>query len=100
MANAESVKIKQARRIILRNLDMVYPSGLIVASLYLTVCAIDEHYDRNLFRKDLAYLKDKGYVAFVDEIIGGAPFDKKIVRLTATGKEVAEGTDTDRTLEI
>lgn len=95
------LKIKHARQRILANLEIVYPSGLMVKSLWQTVCAIDETYDFNLMIKDLSYLKDKGYVKYVDDAIGGAKsFEKKVVKLTATGKEIAEDTMDDPALEI
>ena len=99
--NSEPIKIKQARRMILQNLDMVYPSGLIVKSLYQTVCSLDEMYDFNLFGKDIAYLKDKGYIRYIDDVIGGSDsFGKKVVKLTFKGKEIAERTQSDPALEI
>ena len=101
MTTPEAIKIKQARKNILRNLDLVYPSGLRMQALYQTVCAIDELYDENLFRKDIYYLKDKGYLTFIDDVIGGMDtFDRKVAKLTPDGKEISEGTDNDPALEI
>ena len=98
---AKAIIIKQARRQILRNLDIVYPSGLTMKSLYQTVCSVDEMYDFNLLVKDIAYLRDKGYVKYIDDALGGmGSVEKKVVKLTADGKEVAEGTDSDEALEI
>jgi len=98
---AESVRIKHIRQSILCNLDLVYPSGLRTRSLYQTVCAIDEMYDFNLFGKDIAYLKDKGYISYIDDAFGGMTnFADRTVKLTATGKEIAERTQTDTALEI
>lgn len=97
----EAIRIKETRQTILRNLDIVYPSGLTVNSLYQTVCAIDESYDFSLFTKDVFYLKDKGYVYFIDDAIGGnREFKKRTVKLTAGGKEIAEQTMSDKALEI
>ena len=97
----QSIIIKQMRRQILRNLDRVYPSGLTILFLYQTVCAVDEFDDTELLRKDIAYLKEKGYLGFIDEAIGGADsFNEKVVKLTAEGKEIAERTQTDPALEI
>jgi len=101
MSTPESIKIKQARRQIFHNLDLVYPSGLFVRYLYQTVCAIDEMYDFNLFAKDIAYLRAKNYIYFIDDIVGvKSPFERKIVKLTASGKEIAEQTRADPALEI
>ncbi len=100
-SRAKAIMIKQARCQILRNLDIVYPSGLTMKSLYQTVCSVDEMYDFNLLVKDIAYLRDKGYVKYVDDAMGGmGSVEKKVVKLTADGKEVAEGTDIDEALEI
>lgn len=101
MNTAESIRIKEARKRILRNLEICYLSGLTTKSLYTTVCTVDDSYDWNIFQRDLQYLKEKGYIVFVDDKIGGmSSFEKKVVKLTATGKEIAEGTGTDKALEI
>ena len=97
----ESIKIKQTRRAVLRNLDLVYPSGLGMQMLYQTVCAIDVMYDFNLFAKDIEYLRAKGYIYFVDDEIGGADsFRNKVGKLTAEGLEIAQKITKDRALEI
>lgn len=101
MNGADPVKIKQARRQILRNLDLVYPSGLTMRSLYQTVCAIDPMYDFSLFGKDIEYLKAKHYVFFIDDAIGGQPkYEDKVGKLTAEGLEVAQRITADQALEI
>ena len=101
MNGADPAKIKQARRQILRNLDLVYPSGLSMRALYQTVCAVDSMYDFGLFGKDVEYLKAKGYVFFVDDALGGADrFADKVGKLTAEGLEVAQRITADKALEI
>ena len=101
MSDAEAVKIKQMRRLILSNLNRVYPVPLQVRTLYRVMCAFDENYDLSLLEKDIAYLKDKSYIRYVDEALGGAgSFQDKCVRLTAEGKEIADRTQTDSALEI
>ena len=100
MADPETVKIKQIRKIILQNLNMMYPSGLQNDSLYRTVLPVDLTYDIGLFKKDIIYLHEKGYIEFVDDAIGGVDFEKKVARLTAEGKEIAERTMSDPALEI
>lgn len=100
MNNIAAIKIKQARQHILHNLNMVYPSGLTVKSLYQTVCSIDLAYDFNLFTRDIAYLKDKGYIFFIDDCLGGMEFARKVAKLTCQGKEIAESTMKDAALEI
>ena len=97
----EVVKIKVARRRILSFLNMMYPTPLQLGTVFDSIGYVDPVYDFALFQKDIAYLADKGYIAFVDEKIGGASeFRKKVVSLTAEGKEIAERTQTDPALEI
>ena len=94
------LKIKQARGRLLTNLNLFYPSPVTLKTLYRTVCD-DPAYGRALFKKDIVYFGQKGYIEFLDEVIGGADdFDSKVCRLTDTGKEIAEGTMTDEALEI
>ncbi len=101
MHDAEPFKIKQMRTIILRNLNRLYPTPLLVRSLYNVLCGFDEHYDMSLLQKDLTYLKQKHYIEYIDEAIGGADkFQDKYVGLTASGKEIADRTQTDSALEI
>ncbi len=100
--------IKQARCLVMRNLEIVYPSGLNVKYLYQTVCAVDERYDFSLLCKDIAYLKEKGYVELI--ALGGKPgkgtmADVKpdsmtVVKLTARGLEIAQDLIDDQALEI
>lgn len=97
----DAMRIKQQRRQLLTNLELFYPTPVRLDSLYRTVCHIDPTYDWPLYRKDVYYLKDKGYIDFIDDSIGGmSAFEKKVVRLTAAGKEIAERTQTDPALEI
>ena len=93
--------IKQQRRQLLTNLDLFYPTPVNLDCLYRTVINIDPTYEKVLFRKDIHYFKDKGYIEFVDDKLGGMDsFDKKVAKLTAVGKEVAEGTQNNPALEI
>jgi len=94
------VKIKQARGRLLTNLNLFYPSPVTCLSLFRTVCD-DPTYNWALFQKDMIYFQQKAYIEFIDDKLGGADdFAKKVCRLTDTGKEVAEGTQTDKALEI
>ena len=97
----EAIKIKQQRRQLLTNLDLFYPSPVQVGTLYRTVIYIDPTYESAIYRKDIYYLKDKGYIEFVDDQLGGAQdFESKVIKLTAKGKEIAERTQSDPALEI
>jgi len=99
--DSDIVKIKQARRSILDNLNRIYDTPLQVRFLLHILLAVDCAYTMSLLRKDLAYLKQKGYVEFVDDKIGGFDkYHKKFVGLTAEGKEIADRTAKDAALEI
>jgi len=94
------VKIKQARGRLLTNLNLFYPTPVVLESLYRTVCG-DPTYNKALFEKDITYFYQKKYIEFIDEKLGGSDdFYKKVVTLTGLGKEIAEGTRTDDALEI
>lgn len=97
-----AVRIKQARRLILSNLNRVYPTPLQVRTLYRVMCTFDENYSLDLMEKDVVYLKQKKYLSYVDEAIGGigGGFENKFLGLTAAGKEIADRTQTDKALEI
>jgi len=97
----EAIKIMQMRRLILSNLNRLYPTPLQTQTLYRVLCAFDEHYSLSLLAKDIAYLKQKNYIEFIDEQIGGSDsFEKKFIGLTAAGKEIADNIQTDSALEI
>jgi len=95
------LKIKISRKRILSFLNTLYPTPLQLQTIYDSSMYIDPAYDFALFAKDIAYLKAKGYIEFIDEKIGGVPeFGKKVAGLTARGKEIAERTQSDAALEI
>jgi len=94
------IRIKQARGRLLQNLNLFYPSPVNVRTLYRTVCD-DPMYNRALLQKDISYFEQKGYIEWVDDKLGGADdFWQKVCKLTSSGKEIAEGTQTDPALEI
>jgi len=94
------IKIKQQRGRLLTSLNLFHPTPVTLKSLYRTVCD-DPSYNRSLYEKDICYFQQKNYIEFIDEVLGGSDdFDKKVARLTAIGKEIAEGTATDPALEI
>lgn len=93
--------IIQARRSILTRLNIMYPTPITCQSLFNAMNHINPAYDKSYFKKDIYYFKDKGWVRFIDDKIGGMDnFDTKVVVLTADGKEIAEGTDSDKALEL
>lgn len=97
----EAVKIMQMRLMILSNLNRLYPTPIQISTLYNVMCGFDENYDLSLLQKDVTYLKQKDYIEYIDEKIGGFPaFRDKYIGLTAEGKEIADKTQTDDALEI
>lgn len=94
------IKIKQQRGRVLTNLNLFHPSPVMLDTLYRTLC-YDPAYSKALFQKDIVYFHDKGYIEYVDDALGGSDeFMQTVIKLTATGKEIAEGTMTDPALEI
>jgi hypothetical protein len=79
---------------------MTYPSGMFLDSLFRTILMVDPSYDQSLFVKDISYLVDKSYVCYVNSPISQSIFSKKLVKLTASGKEIADQTMSDKALEI
>jgi hypothetical protein len=101
LKSPDAIKIITIRKNILNKLDMVYPSGLSLKDIMQMNSIIDPFYDWDLFKKDIAYLKEKGYITFIDNDPNLMQLtEQKIVKLTATGKEIAEGTMIDEALEI
>lgn len=97
----EAVRIMQLRKWVLENLNRLYPTPIQVGTLYKVMCGFDEHYDFTLFQKDIMYLRQKAYLYYVDEAIGGSEsFRSRYIGLTAEGKEIADSTQTDSALEI
>lgn len=98
---SERIRIIESRKRLLQYLDMMYPSPMKTETLYESILYVAPDYEPTLYRKDVYYLRDKGYIEFVDEKIGGfKDFEKKVIKLTAEGKEIAERTLTDPALEI
>jgi len=97
----DAVRLKQARLMILSNLNRLYPTPIQVQMLFRVMLAFDETYSMSLLEKDVCYLKQKEYVEYIDEKIGGYyHFHRKFLGLTAEGKEIADRTATDDALEI
>lgn len=94
-------KIKAKRKILLMLLNIMYPSPLTNRQLFRSASDGDQDYDISIFKKDIAYFCDKGWLEYVDSKIGGfRDFEDKVIKLTARGKEIAEGTGIDEALEI
>ena len=97
---AEVIKIKLARKRILEHLNILYPTPITLGSLYNTIIYSQPDYEDQLYRKDIEYLRSKGYITTTDPPLVNGRFAKKIVHLTAEGKEIAEATQSDPALEI
>lgn len=104
MAKKEML-IKQARNLMLRSLDKVYPSGLNAKSLYLVMCTVDEGYGFDLMKKDIAWLLEKGYLTLVN--FGGKAAladihegSMTVIKLTAKGLDIAQNLTEDPALEL
>lgn len=101
MSRTDELKIKQDRKRVLEYLHMLYPSSIRVGGLYQTIVYVAPAYDEALYRKDIYWLKESGYVEFVDEVIGGfKDFMAKVVKLTAKGDNIATGLEKNTALEI
>jgi len=100
MNDSSVFKIKQMRRWLMTHLNILYPSGANLEWLFDTVTPYDETYDIGLFTKDIAYLKEAGYIRFADEPLGGTVFLEHVAILTKNGKDIADRTATDPTLNI
>lgn len=95
------IKIKQARLQILMAMNMTYPAPLMIATVFRVLLGTDATYAWGLMERDVHYLIAKGYLAFVDaQAQQGLDFKKKVIELTGAGKDIADRTDTDPTLEI
>ncbi|MCE5186069.1 MAG: hypothetical protein LLF76_08095 [Planctomycetaceae bacterium] len=101
MGRLDAAIIKQQRRSLLTNLNLLYPTAFQTQTIWRTVCGYDPSYEFANFKRDIFYFRDKGWVRFIDEMLNNATcFEDKVVVLTATGKEIAEQTMTDPALEF
>lgn len=96
-------RIKQVRNEILVLLKMLYPSALQAEVMLRSLLAIFPQLEWEDFRKDLAYLDEKGYVRQVnwpDEDGEGVSWRRRWFRLTPEGVEVADHCVADPALEV
>jgi len=94
-ANTNAQRIKLTRRWLPENLELMYPTPLTIRTLFNAVALLDESYDIDLLKKDIAYFKDKNWLRFIDINGRRDAFLDRVVGLTAAGKEIAERTRTD-----
>lgn len=99
--SAQAILIRQLRRNVMMALNMLYPTKVLVGTLYRAVVGIEPTYEKALFVKDVFYLKDKGYVLLTSNPMKPAgKVEQDYIVLTAAGKEIAEQTMIDPAMEI
>ncbi len=100
----ESLTIKQVRRELLAVLKVVYPAVLPADVLFRALLGAFPHLEWEHFRKDLAYLMEKGYLirlAVVDEPRPGAnEWRRHLYRLSPAGVELVDRCTADVALEV
>ncbi|MCP4591411.1 MAG: hypothetical protein GY842_11750 [bacterium] len=104
MANGRSSReIKRVRNEILVVLRMLYPAALQADQLLRSLLAVFPALEWEQFRRDLAYLCEKGYL---QRVVPDTESDERLTawrrrwfRLTSSGMEVAEKCVGDPALE-
>ncbi|MFQ5489748.1 MAG: hypothetical protein ACE5GE_03405 [Phycisphaerae bacterium] len=104
MANGRTAQyIKRVRNEVLVALKMLYPAPLQAEQLFRSLLCVFPTLEWDHFRRDLAYLVEKGYLR---RIVAGSepdrsltPWRKRWFRLTPEGLEVADHVVTDPALE-
>ena len=96
--------IKQVRQEMLVALKMLYPAALMGEQLLRSLLVLFPQLEWDHFRRDLAYLREKGYIARVvadnetDEKT--TPWRRRWFRLTPEGVEIADHCIEDPALEL
>ena len=96
-------RIKQVRQELLVALKMLYPSALMGEQLLRSLLILFPQLEWDHFRRDLAYLCEKGYIIRVvadneaDEKV--TPWRRRWFRLTPEGVEIADHCIEDPALE-
>lgn len=89
-----SWRIKRIRHQILVAMKMLYPAALQAEQLLRTLLSVFPDLEWDDFRRDLAYLCEKGYLTRVLTEQEGdgrlTPWRKRWFRLTSSGVEVAD----------
>ena len=102
--NKAARQIKQVRQELLVALKMLYPAALRGEQLLRSLLVLFPQLEWDQFRRDLAYLSEKGYIARVvadnetDEKT--TPWRRRWFRLTSAGVEVADHCVEDPALEL
>ncbi len=96
-------RIKQVRQELLVALKMLYPAALMGEQLLRSLLILFPQLEWDHFRRDLAYLCEKGYIIRVvadneaDEKV--TPWRRRWFRLTPEGVEIADHCIEDPALE-
>ena len=104
MANGRTPReIKRIRHEILVALKMLYPAALQAEQLLRSLLSLFPHLEWDPFRRDLAYLCEKGYLQRVvsdsESDARLTPWRRRWFRLTSKGMEVAEHIINDPALD-
>lgn len=106
MANGRNThQIKQMRREILVALRVLYPGAMQAEPLLRSLLVLFPQLEFDHFRRDLAYLIEKGYIERIipsDDVEsegGAAPWRKRWFKLRPAGLEVADRCKLDPALE-
>lgn len=104
MASNGARQIKRVRSEVLVALKMLYPAAMQADQLLRSLLGLFPQLEWDEFRKDLAYLNEKGYVqrivADTERDEKTTPWRKRWFRLTPAGVEIADHCVVDRALEV
>ena len=104
MANGRTAReIKRVRNEVLVALKMLYPAALQAERLMRSLLSVFPHLEWDPFRRDLAYLCEKGYlqrvVADTETDARLTPWRQRWFRLTSKGVELADHVIDDPALD-
>ncbi len=99
-----SDQIKEVRRRVLYVLKLIYPAPRTAQSLLTTLIQIFPGLENEDFRKDIAYLSEKGYIERVltdeERYPATTSLRNRWHKLTAAGVEIADRVIEDPALEV
>ena len=104
MSNDSTARIKRVRNELLVALKMLYPAALQGEQLLRSLLVLFPTLEWEHFRRDLAYLCEKGYVLRVVSDAESRPettaWRKRWFRLTSAGLEIADHCVNDPALDV
>lgn len=95
MNNIERIEIKELRLRILKALDYNYPTGLSEKLVARTLAAAYYEVTGRELTAQLAYMKEKGYIELEQVGFEDLGLERRMVRLTAKGKDLVDGNTGD-----